>query len=447
LDGVTGVDGVALNGQGVESTDEVILRLRQAIRAANRVVAPVVPKPAPQADPLPIFDPTPDAVDAPMTAPEVAAVAPAKKKTSSRAIKAAAFVFALATALGTTAVWKGNRAYGPEMYGYGGMEPAAEANAKGLNYAVFDLNLNIRAWREGQISRMTRTPDVVLLGASHWQEGDASVIAPGVDFFNSHIHRDYWEDLLGMVNLYVKYDRLPKKMIISIRDNQFKPIEFRTDFLWEPGIPSYREMTARLGIKPENMLKTLPYDRMRALVSLPMLFENLTRWHNAKERPHASSEKQFATLDTLLPDGSIVWSKKHMALFTQERAYKESMAFVEKRRNDPPRVDQQGVDAFEKVLVFLKEKGVEVTLVKPPFNPVYYDAVQDGTYKDGLIRIEKLIADIAARHGLKVIGSYNPHEIGCVKEMYIDAEHSNATCLKKVLAPFVAEHVQKTAAK
>jgi hypothetical protein len=465
---VSCVDGGVENQEGFVSTDEVILRLRQAIRAANNVVEPAVSQAvetltpvttpvvsaAPEAEqpvavavedqPVATFAPTSD-IQAVADA-DPAPLLPVKKLASKRTVMAAAIAFALATTMGTIGVWKGNRAYGPEMYGYDGMVPAAEASTKNLNYAVFDLNLNIRALREAQIQRMTRTPDVILLGASHWQEGDKS-IAPGLDFFNSHIHRDYWEDLLGMVNLYVKYDRLPKKMIIAIRDNQFKPIEARTDFLWEPGIPSYREMTERLGIESQNMFKTLPYDRIKALVSLPMLFENLTRWHNAKERPHVSTEKQFDTLDTLLPDGSIVWSRKHMALFTQERALKETMAFVEKRRNDPPRVDQQGVDAFEKVLVFLKERGVEVTLVKPPFNPVYYDAVQEGTYKDGLTRIEELVQDIATRHGLKVIGSYNPHDIGCVKEMYIDAEHSNSQCLKKVLAPYVAEHTQKTAAK
>jgi hypothetical protein len=430
--GVSCVDGVAETDSRYVSTDEVISRLREAIRAANGaqtkpqavVAKPVVQNNIADSDTSVVARTTP---------------ANANKKSGLAYVLA----FAAATVLGIAGVWNGNRAYGPEMYGYDGMVPAAEASSKNLNYAVFDLNLNIRALREAQIQRMPKAHDVVLLGASHWQEGDRS-IAAGVDFFNSHIHRDYWEDLLGMVNLYVKYDRLPKKFIISLRDNQFKPVEKRTDFLWEPGIPSYHEMTQRLGIERQSTWKTLPYDRMKALVSLPMLFENLTRWHNATELPGPSEQKHFKTLDTLLPDGSIIWSDKHKALFTQERALKESMAFVEVRRNDPPVVDHKGVVAFEKVLHFLKEKGVEVTFVKPPFNPVYYDAVQQGTYAKGLKSIEKLIDDLAVRHGIKVIGSYNPHDVGCTKEMYIDAEHSNSTCLTKVLEPFVAEHAAQT---
>jgi hypothetical protein len=443
------VDGGVENTSGTVSTDEVIFRLRQALRAQNGVVESEKTAPVPVVAAAPVaLQPSPAPAEPAVAAPvaETVEFNPATPRPAKKSGLVYALAFALATTVGTAAVWKGNRAYGPEMYGYGGMVPAAEASTKGQNYAVFDLNLNIRALREAQIQRMPRAHDVILMGASHWQEGELAVM-PGVDWFNAHIHRDYWEDLLGMVNLFVKYDRLPKKLIISIRDNQFKPIEARTDFLWEPGIDSYREMAARLDIKPQNFVKTLPYDRMKALVSLPMLFENLTRWHNATKRPGPTSEYRLATLDNLLPDGSIVWSKKHLALFTQERSYKETMDFVQRRRNDPPKVDQQGVDAFEKVLVFLKEKGVEVTLAKPPFNPIYYDAVQEGTYKDGLIRIEKLIQDIADRHGLKVVGSYNPHEIGCTKEMYIDAEHSNKDCLTKVLAPFAAANAPKTASK
>jgi hypothetical protein len=378
--------------------------------------------------------------------PSEATVAPAINRLEQAArptvAKRYAIAFLFATLAGMVAIWFGNQAYAPEMYGDGGMAPAAEAHANHKNYAVFDLNLNIRALREEQLKRMTKTPDIILLGASHWQEGNKSLVK-GQDLFNSHIHRDYWEDPLGMVELLVKYDRLPKKLIISIRDNQFKPVELRKDFLWEPGIPAYRVMSEKLGLETESYIKTLPYDRAKAMLSLPMLFENFTRWYNATEHPGPSAGSHFETLDTLLPDGSITWSNKKMRLFTAERTKAESLAFAEKRENDPPVVDPQGVKAFNVLLDFLKEKGVTVYLVNPPFNPIFYDRVQGTPYAAGLSRFETLVQKIATDHHLPLFGSFNPHKLGCTSAMYIDAEHSNMQCLQKIFDQFAVIDGQK----
>ena len=348
-----------------------------------------------------------------------------------------AVAFVAATLAGLFATSVANKAYAPEMYATGGMLPAANAHAKGLNYAVFDLNLNIRALRDAQLARMTKTPDIIIIGASHWQESHKELLK-GRDIFNAHIHRDYWEDLLGMVELLVKHDKLPHKLIFSIRDKQFTPVDARKDYLWEPGIPAYRAMAKRLGLEPESYLKTAPYDRARALISLPMLFENVTRWHNALEHPHATDETHFQSLDVLLPDGSILWSQDHKNIFTPERARREANKFAEAAINDPPKIDAKGVAAFGKVLDFLQQKGVKVYFVQPPFNPVFYDRVQDTDYMKGLNRLDDLTRRIAAERGIPVFGSFNPHEVGCTADEYIDAEHSNPKCLQHVWDQFIA---------
>ena len=353
-----------------------------------------------------------------------------------------AIAFLLATFAGMISIWFGNQAYAPEMYAASGMAAAAEAHANQKNYAVFDLNLNVRALREEQLKRMTKTPDVIILGASHWQEGHKDLVK-GQDFFNAHIHRDYWEDPLGMVELLVKYNRLPKKLIISIRDKQFTPVDQRKDFLWEPGIPAYRTMSAKLGLETESYLKTLPYDRVKAMLSLPMLFENFTRWYNASEHPGPVDGSHFENLDTLLPDGSIIWSNKKMRLFTPQRTEEQALAFAAQSENDPPQVDPQGVKAFDALLTFLKEKGVKVYLVNPPFNPIFYDRVQGTPYADGLGRIETLVHKFAADHHLPLFGGFNPHKLGCTAAMYIDAEHSNMQCLQKIFDQFAVLDNQK----
>jgi hypothetical protein len=361
------------------------------------------------------------------------------KRKSARGFKPSLYALALMalTITGVAAVWNGNQVYGPEMYATNGMVPAAEAFAQGENYAVFDLNLNIRRLKEETIARLTKTPDVIILGASHWQEAHADLLQ-GQVLFNAHVHRDYWEDLLGVTEILVSHNRLPKKMIISIRDLQFTPLASRKDFLWEPGIPYYRAMADRLGIEKEGYYESLPFNRVRALFSLSMLFDNFTRWYNADEHPQATKDVHFNSLDTLLPDGSIVWSAKHMAIFTQERSKAEALKLADARVSLQHEIDPKGVAAFEKLLDFLKEKGVEVYLINPPYNPIYYDRIQGTPYAESLGRFVQLMKKLASDHNLPLIGSFNPHIVGCEASMYIDAEHSNSKCLKKLIDQFAA---------
>ncbi len=368
---------------------------------------------------------------------DVDAVAPARK--SLKGFKSSFYALALLmfTAAGVGTVWNGNQIYGPEMYSTNGMVPAAEAFSEGKNYAVFDLNLNIRRLKEETIARLSKTPDVIILGASHWQEAHADLL-PTMSFYNAHVHRDYWEDLLGVTEMLVSHNRLPKKLIISIRDLQFTPLASRKDFLWEPGIPYYRAMADRLGIEKESYWTSLPFNRIRALFSMSMLFDNLTRWYNAPEQPHASTERQFKTLDTLLPDGSIVWSTDHTQIFTQERSRSEAIKLADARKNLQPEIDLNGVAAFETLLDYLKAQGVSVYLINPPYNPIYYDRIQGTPYAEGLARVETLMKRLSTDHKLPLLGSFNPHVVGCESSMYIDAEHSNARCLKKLLDQFGA---------
>jgi hypothetical protein len=362
------------------------------------------------------------------------------KSRSSAANRSALAYFALCfllTVSGLIAVFRANQAYAPEMYSDDGLSAAVNAFATGQNYAVFDLNLNIRNLRDKHLSNLAETPDLVVIGASHWQEANAGLV-PHLKMYNAHIHRDYWEGPLAVTEMLAKSGRLPKKMMISIRDNQFTPVEARGDYLWLPDLPYFRSMAERLQIDTDDAPTALEFQRARELLSLSMLFENFTRWQNAEAKPHATDRTQLESLDVLLPDGSIAWSNQHLRLFTPERAKAESLKFAALNADRPPAIDPNGVAAFDKLLAHLKLRGVTVYLVNPPFNPIYYDQVAGTPYAAGLLEIEKLTKKFAATHGLRVIGGFNPHRVGCQAKMFIDAEHANAKCLKKIFDQFAA---------
>ena len=341
----------------------------------------------------------------------------------------------LFTVSGMYTVWRANQAFAPEMYHPEGPRKMAAALAEGKNFATFDLNINIREMRDAHIASFKKAPDVAILGASHWQETHVDLL-PEVDLYNAHVHRDYYEDMLAVTEMFHRHNKMPNKMIIAIRDRLFTPVADRTDFLWLPGIPYYRAMANKLGIPAHPVWETLPVQRWKELLSFSMLATNVSRWYKADVKPHATTVDHHETLDTLRPGGSIYWSREHQAIFTQERSARLAKEFAAENVNSPPKIDPKGLATLDRLLQFLKKEGVEVYFVHPPFNPIYYDRVVNGSYKQGLERIEKITRDFAKKYDFKVFGSFNPHDIGCTAEMYIDAEHANPDCQHKLLQQF-----------
>ncbi len=307
--------------------------------------------------------------------------------------------------------------------------------ANDRNYHTYDLNIETRRLRHQHIQRLNRTPELAVLGASHWQEGHA-YLGKNVDMYNAHVHRDYYEDILAVTEMFVRYGKLPPKMIITIRDNFFTPVDDRTDFLWVPVLDDYRAMAARLGIPVHNAYSNGITPQLRQRLSLPLLKANAERYLRSPIKPYPSSANVHPTLDTLLPDGSIQWSTLHNEAFTPERSRQLALAFAEQRRNDPPKLDELGVESVDKLFAYLSDAGVEVYLAHPPFNPLFWDAVQGSAYMEGLRQVERLTKMFAAKYKFELIGGFDPRKVGCTKDQYIDSEHSRPVCLARIIDEF-----------
>lgn len=345
-------------------------------------------------------------------------------------------VLGAAVVAGFVSVATLNKKLAPLLNDEARVKEAALVLASGRTYHTYDLNIETRALRSEHIRLLSRTPEVAVLGASHWQEGHAT-IAPGVDYYNAHVHRDYYEDILGVTEAFIAAGKLPKKMIITIRDNQFLPVEDRTDFLWVPGLEAYRRMAVRLGLPHHNAYAHGLTPQLRQKLSIPLLKANVERYFAAAVKPTASDARSHPTLDTLLPDGSIVWSTIHERSYTTESSRKKALDFAKYKSTRPLTIDPLGVRSVDTLLAFLKKRGVKIYLAHPPYNPIYWDAVQNTPYMKSLETVKKITRDLAKKHGLKIVGSFDPREVGCTSAMYIDSEHSGPECLSKILAQFL----------
>ncbi len=342
-------------------------------------------------------------------------------------------VLGLAFVLLWGAIIVANLRLNPLVYDSAAQAHVAEAFVAGQSYGVFDLNIDMRGLRREHIKRLPVAPEIAVIGASHWQEGVSSLF-PGRDVYNAHVHRDYYEDILAVVEMFVASDRLPKTLIISIRELTFTPPAERTDFLWLAGLADYRAMARRLGIAPHAWFETFRISPWLDLTSLPAAWDGARRWLLADERPGPTHRTTARGLDILHPAGFITWSDEHEALFTPARAIDEAQKEFDFSKGRRITIDADAVDAIDRLLGFLVDRGVRVILVHPPFNPVYHDQLIETPYGDDMERLVAVSADLAERHGLAVVGSFDATEIGCDRTMFIDSQHGRPACLGKLVA-------------
>lgn len=335
--------------------------------------------------------------------------------------------------IGTVSIRSMNTSLAPMLYDDAHINATAPQMHGGFNYATYDLNIETRLLRREHIRTLPSVPDLTVMGASHWQEAHGALM-PSINYYNAHVHRDYYEDIVTVVHWMVKYEKLPEKLVISIRDSQFKAPEERTDFLWVPILRDYStEAAPYFGITPHRMYDNGLTPQLRQALSLEVLVNNVRRYFESSEPPHLTKSATHQSLDILRHDGSIYWSDKHRNGFTSERTISESRFLADGKRDNPPTMDPDGVDAVDRVLTYLHRRGVEVYLAHPPFNPLVWDQLQGTPYMSGLREVEDLVKGLSAKYGFKTIGSFNPHDVGCTVDMYIDGEHSSPDCLGRIL--------------
>jgi hypothetical protein len=328
----------------------------------------------------------------------------------------------------------GNYLLNPLDYSEQYTRQVARVLDSGQNFANYDPNINIRALRSEQISVMKTTPDVVALGGSRWQEARADIVPGNRTFFNAHVHNDYAEDSLALVELLYEAGRLPRTMILSERFATFEPLSQRDSQDWLAWAPAYRRMAQRLGITQDPALQTLPTAQASGLFSASALFDRVRQVVVKKAAPQATSATQMKDLDIFAADGSLHFSNQSVAAFGGgflKNNIEQQLTLLE---NTAPIVDPGMVSAMTKLILFLQSKGVQVVMALTPYQPDFYARVQGHPYARSLHQIEAVAESWSRQYGVPLIGDYDGAKLGCLPTQFRDILHPTTPCLAHVLS-------------
>jgi hypothetical protein len=328
----------------------------------------------------------------------------------------------------------GNYLLNPLDYSEQYTRQVGQALADGKNFANYDPNINIRALRSAQIRAMRTTPDVVVLGGSRWQEAHSDLLPGGRTLFNAHVHNDYAEDSLALVQLLDEAGRLPRTMVLSERFATFEPLSQRDSQEWLAWAPEYRRMAQRLGLSPVPALQTLPTQQWSGLFSAPSLFDRVREVAVEKDAPQVTTATRSDDLDIFAADGSLYWSRRSIASFGGgflKSNIRSQLAVLE---NTAPTVDPAQVAEMARLIAFLQSRGVQVVMALTPYQPDFYAGVQGHPYARSLQQIHAVAEAWSAQYGVPLVGDYDGARLGCGPDQFRDILHPTAECLAHVMS-------------
>ncbi|MCQ2539572.1 MAG: hypothetical protein MJ114_03900 [Acetatifactor sp.] len=122
-------------------------------------------------------------------------------------------------------------------------------------------------------------------------------------------------------------------------------------------------------------------------------------------------------------DGSWVYSKK-AAERTVENVRADAAGYnIEYQFSKGGHIGEKSCEIFEHLLTYLQERGTQVDLFLCPLSPSLYDRLDGAEDYYVLQELEAYAKDVAERYELRMIGSFDPYEVGIKDEDFFDARH------------------------
>lgn len=139
------------------------------------------------------------------------------------------------------------------------------------------------------------------------------------------------------------------------------------------------------------------------------------------------------------PDGSFLiypetfgLNDDQIAQAEQKRIKQGTMYGMENFNFDPDLIR-----LFDNLIMYLHQQGVQVYFFFPPYYPTVYDhMIQVPKYAGPLKMTEMYVRDVATKHGIRVVGSFSPYEVGIPANGFVDHTHFKRAATKKMFASF-----------
>jgi hypothetical protein len=116
-----------------------------------------------------------------------------------------------------------------------------------------------------------------------------------------------------------------------------------------------------------------------------------------------------------------------------ERGFTSLLNYSMKSYDD----DETSRQNYISLIHFLKESGIRVVIVLPPYYPDLFERIK--REKPEFLKVENEFRNVAENMNIPIIGSYDGALTGCDVTEFYDGMHPKESCMKKVLSQLTDE--------
>jgi len=294
-------------------------------------------------------------------------------------------------------------------------------------------NYDERLLQKHIILNSNTCPDIAVLGSS-------TIMLINSKYFknrrvkNNGVSGVSIEDLIAIIQLYKTKNCLPENIIIGL--DPWVLNENNNQSRWRTLINEYNNF---FDGKIESSANTIYVENSTfyQLVSPSYFQSSLKALLSSKSKPG----KPLLTLDSInsattrLQDGSLSYGDSYRSLSAEQIEFKVSQYLsgriysIDKFNQLSPRIIYQ----LDKLLEFLISKKVCMTFILAPYHPKVYDHIASSKKYSKVIESEIYFNALSEKYNVKLIGSYNPHQLNINKSYFYDGMHLNEKGIDKLL--------------
>ncbi|MBE5869559.1 MAG: hypothetical protein E7293_11505 [Lachnospiraceae bacterium] len=311
----------------------------------------------------------------------------------------------------------------------------AEKMAEGYHVTgLSESRYNERYLALAAIHAMETVPECAVLGTSRsmtYQKEDFHVES----LYNFSLSGGYLYDYYSIIGYLTDQGKLPKKVILEVGGPLFYEEAIDPSYTYLQGGIDYLNAVIE-GHKAKCQYPAVGRQYQKFL-SIDYFKYNLECLLKGERFQVTFTDEVENTQTTKLSDGSFITSKEirdlsvdYVEHLTRDIISSKSLYKVEGYEE----LSDQRIGEFEKLVTWLIDQGVEVSLFLPPYSDPIYSFMKDNQQDyAGVFASEEYVVAFAKEYGLKLYGSYDPAGCDLQLEDLEDAYHIRKESAAKAL--------------